>query len=379
MSPPVHLLSPGFLADLPPSSPVLLAQVTPPVSSGSSASLNPTPAPTSPPPNTPVRLTWPDLVAMRRDWDRIFTDAASGTTRSFEQHVLGANYSRWQEGRFNTYSNVSVSLLRIRYFLEGSQCDTLSIRGSVLDWLRAAQGSRDPVLRNTIVSVIDTLQQFQEPHYRERALQILSVIEETRRITRPVNPGGSYVPAAYFAESLRQRNLDPSWFIPAETLASPEALNAAMIYQGEAEDGVIQIPILRQTAQGPVTLGWREVDVTGRILDSYAPTGTAKGRIESHSLPAQSARVLIAAALGLEELPSSQRNLNLSERRLGSLLRSGWMNAELTHLDEELTRLKERIAVLKIQPSTEELDRATARVAAIQVRVEQINRLIPAS
>ncbi|MBL7686112.1 MAG: hypothetical protein JNK65_08800, partial [Deltaproteobacteria bacterium] len=236
-----------------------------------------------------------------------------------------------------------------------------------------------PVLRNSIAPLIETLQAFRESHYQERAQQILSVIEETQRLARSNQAAGPSISASYFAQSLRRRGVDPSWMIPRENLANPQSLNETRIFQGNTGDGSIQIPILQHSTQGTITLGLREIDSNGRIRDFYAPAGSSAGSIQSSSLLAQSARILIAAAFGVEELPTGQRVLNAQERQAGSLIRSGWIDAELDALNQELTELQQRAALIRNTPNEIELNRINTRVNAIQARFEELNRLIPNS
>jgi hypothetical protein len=137
---------------------------------------------TPPPPNpTPRTLasSLAQLSAAQRELQRMFSD----------QNILGPHYAAWNEARNTTYFNMSLAILRTRYYLQGSQTDVSSFRLPLEAWVREAQTSSDPVLRETLPRFLETLRQLQESSTVAQAGTIIGMIEELQQPPlQPVRP-----------------------------------------------------------------------------------------------------------------------------------------------------------------------------------------------
>jgi len=115
--------------------------------------------------------TLAELTEARRERERVFSDAL----------LLGVHLSPWNSGRNATYQNISLTILRMRYFLEGRQADTFSIRAPLLSWVRRMGEEGDGIFQDTFDRIRAALHALREPFNRERADRLLRLMDEVQR------------------------------------------------------------------------------------------------------------------------------------------------------------------------------------------------------
>src|SRR4029434_11291039 len=175
MSPPSHSTSPSTSMDagVPPIPDAGRPAADAPSDSGRSRSGMDAGVPSPPPSSTPRTLAYSlaQLGAASRERQLRLSDRA----------ILGAQYNAWRAARNTTYFNVSLAILRIQYYTQGSQTDVSSIRTPLSAWVREAASSTDPVIRDTLTRLTEALRGLTEPYNAERAGIMIGLIEELQQ------------------------------------------------------------------------------------------------------------------------------------------------------------------------------------------------------
>jgi hypothetical protein len=148
-----------------------------------------------PPPSTGIAIPPPpaavyslsQLTTARQERDRVFIDS----------RIFGSGLERWNSERNTTYQSISVSLLRMRYFLQASQTDTASILYSLQTWYRSATSGSDPLFREAWQRAREALRLLQESPNRERAEVLLHLMDRAEASVPAVaSPQGTPSPVA---------------------------------------------------------------------------------------------------------------------------------------------------------------------------------------
>ncbi len=198
MSPPSHVTSPGTSMDAGVAPLPDAGRPADVPSSGRSGGMD-AGVPTLPPPvSVPRTLAYSlaQLGAASRERQLRLSDRA----------ILGPQYDAWRAARNTTYFNVSLAILRIQYYVQGSQTDVSSIRTPLEAWVREAATSTDPVVRDTLTRLTEALRGLTEAYNVERAAPIIGLIEELQQPPVPsrspdAGPAAPPPPAARAPES----------------------------------------------------------------------------------------------------------------------------------------------------------------------------------
>ncbi|MFO1519281.1 MAG: hypothetical protein U1F57_06440 [bacterium] len=162
-------------------------QQPPVVSDAGPAVVIPAPASSAPATQQPsLALSLAQLSQVRQERTRILSDA----------NIIGANnLPAYQAASTTTYLDIAVTLLRLRYYLEGRQTDVASIRTPLTNWLNMAPSSTDPVFRDSVQGLRSALQQLTQLPNASSDPAVQETVQRAQRMITLIDQVQSGAPA----------------------------------------------------------------------------------------------------------------------------------------------------------------------------------------